>query len=98
MHTPFTIKNKEGVHISIHEAALVDYAGMVLNQRRDGTFQADLTPWSDGVAVKKQGAFNTPWRTIQIGDEAVDLINSDIILNLNEPNKLGDVSWVKPGK
>ncbi|GKW54672.1 alpha-glucosidase [Pseudoalteromonas sp. NCCP-2140] len=98
VHTPFTIKNKEGVHISIHEAALVDYAGMVLNQRRDGTFQADLTPWSDGVAVKKQGAFNTPWRTIQIGDEAVDLINSDIILNLNEPNKLGDVSWVKPGK
>ena len=98
MHTPFTLKNKNGVHISIHEAALVDYAGMVLNQRRDGTFQADLTPWSDGVAVKKHGAFYTPWRTIQIGDEAVDLINSDIILNLNEPNKLGDVSWVKPGK
>ncbi len=98
VHTPFTLKNKDGVHISIHEAALVDYAGMVLNQRRDGTFQADLTPWSDGVAVKKHGAFNTPWRTIQIGDEAVDLINSDIILNLNEPSKLGDVSWVKPGK
>jgi alpha-glucosidase len=98
VHTPFTFKNKEGVHISIHEAALVDYAGMVLNQRRSGVFQADLTPWSDGIAVKKQGAFNTPWRTIQMGDSAVDLINSDIILNLNEPNKLGDVSWVKPGK
>ncbi|WP_404342103.1 glycoside hydrolase family 97 protein [Pseudoalteromonas mariniglutinosa] len=98
VHTPFTVKNSNGIHISIHEAALVDYAGMVLNQRRDGTFQADLTPWSDGIAVKKHGAFNTPWRTIQIGDEAVDLINSDIILNLNEPNKLGDVTWVKPGK
>ncbi|MBB1303190.1 glycoside hydrolase family 97 protein [Pseudoalteromonas sp. SR44-8] len=97
-HTPFTFKNADGVHVSIHEAALVDYAGMVLNQRRPGTLQADLTPWSDGVAVKKHGAFNTPWRTIQIGDKAVDLINSDIILNLNEPNKLGDVSWVKPGK
>ena len=97
-HTPFTFKNADGVHVSIHEAALVDYAGMVLNQRRPGTLQADLTPWSDGVAVKKNGAFNTPWRTIQIGDKAVDLINSDIILNLNEPNKLGDVSWVKPGK
>ena len=71
---------------------------MTLNQRRPGVFQADLTPWSDGIAVKKQGAFNTPWRTIQIGSKAVDLINSDIILNLNEPNKLGDVSWVKPGK
>ena len=98
VHTPFTFKNKEGVHVSIHEAALVDYAGMTLNQRRPGVFQADLTPWSDGIAVKKQGAFNTPWRTIQIGSKAVDLINSDIILNLNEPNKLGDVSWVKPGK
>lgn len=97
-HTPFTFKNADGVHVSIHEAALVDYAGMVLNQRRPGTLQADLTPWSDGIAVKKHGAFNTPWRTIQIGEKAVDLINSDIILNLNEPNKLGDVSWVKPGK
>lgn len=97
-HTPFTFKNGDGVHVSIHEAALVDYAGMVLNQRRPGTLQADLTPWSDGIAVKKQGAFNTPWRTIQIGEKAIDLINSDIILNLNEPNKLGDVSWVKPGK
>lgn len=98
VNTPFTFKNKEGVHVSIHEAALVDYAGMALNQRRHGVFQADLTPWSDGTAVKKQGAFNTPWRTIQIGSKAVDLVNSDIILNLNEPNKLGDVSWVKPGK
>ncbi|WP_064662885.1 glycoside hydrolase family 97 protein [Pseudoalteromonas sp. MQS005] len=97
-HTPFTFKNGNGVHISIHEAALVDYAGMVLNQRRPGTFSADLTPWSDGIAVKKHGEFNTPWRTIQIGEHAVDLVNSDIILNLNEPNKLGDVSWVKPGK
>ena len=97
-HTPFTFKNGNGVHVSIHEAALVDYAGMVLNQRRPGTFSADLTPWSDGIAVKKHGAFNTPWRTIQIGEHAVDLVNSDIILNLNEPNKLGDVSWVKPGK
>ncbi|KTF13238.1 glycoside hydrolase family 97 protein [Pseudoalteromonas sp. H105] len=97
-HTPFTFKNADGVHVSIHEAALVDFAGMVLNQRRPGTLQADLTPWSDGIAVKKQGAFNTPWRTVQIGEKAIDLINSDIILNLNEPNKLGDVSWVKPGK
>ena len=98
VHTPFTFKNGNGIHVSIHEAALVDYAGMVLNQRRPGTFSADLTPWSDGIAVKKQGAFNTPWRTIQIGERAIDLVNSDIILNLNEPNKLGDVSWVKPGK
>lgn len=98
VHTPFTLKTEQGVHISIHEAALVDYAGMTLNQRRPGTFKADLTPWSDGILVKKKVGFTTPWRTIQIGRKAVDLVNSNIILNLNEPNKLGDVSWVKPGK
>ncbi|KJZ02347.1 glycoside hydrolase family 97 protein [Pseudoalteromonas piscicida] len=98
VHTPFTLKNQDGVHISVHEAALIDYAGMTLNQRRPGTFIADLTPWSDGVAVKTNGKFNTPWRTLQIGDEATDLLNSHLILNLNEPNKLGDVSWVEPGK
>ncbi|WP_260492383.1 glycoside hydrolase family 97 protein [Pseudoalteromonas maricaloris] len=98
VHTPFTLKNQDGVHISVHEAALIDYAGMTLNQRRPGTFVADLTPWSDGVAVKTNGKFNTPWRTLQIGDEATDLLNSHLILNLNEPNKLGDVSWVEPGK
>lgn len=98
VHTPFTLKNAAGVHISIHEAALIDYAAMTLNQRRPGTFIADLTPWSDGIAVKTNGTFNTPWRTIQIGEHATDLLNSHLILNLNEPNKLGDVSWVKPGK
>ncbi|WP_440056165.1 glycoside hydrolase family 97 protein [Pseudoalteromonas sp. T1lg65] len=98
VHTPFTMKNKNGVHISVHEAALVDYAAMTLNQRRPGTFVADLTPWSDGIAVKTNGKFNTPWRTLQIGGEAKDLLNSHLILNLNEPNKLGDVSWVEPGK
>ncbi|KID54620.1 alpha-glucosidase [Pseudoalteromonas luteoviolacea] len=98
VHTPFTFKNKQGVHLSIHEAALVDYAGMTLNQRRPGTFISDLTPWSDGIAVKTNGRFNSPWRTIQVGEQAKDLLNSHLILNLNEPNKLGDVSWVEPGK
>ncbi|CCQ11248.1 Alpha-glucosidase [Pseudoalteromonas luteoviolacea B = ATCC 29581] len=98
VHTPFTFKNRDNVHVSIHEAALVDYAAMVLDQRRPGTFVSNLTPWSDGVAVKTKGQFTTPWRTIQIGDKAKDLLNSRLILNLNEPNKLGDVSWVEPGK
>ncbi|OCQ19077.1 alpha-glucosidase [Pseudoalteromonas luteoviolacea] len=98
VHTPFTFKNNQGVHMSIHEAALVDYAGMTLNQRRPGTFVSDLTPWSDGIAVKTNGQFKTPWRTLQVGDQATDLLNSHLILNLNEPNKLGDVSWVQPGK
>lgn len=97
-HTPFTFTLDSGVHMSIHEAALTDYAGMSLNQRRPGTLKADLAPWSDGVLVKTTANFKTPWRTIQVSEDAVGLINSDLILNLNEPNKLGDVSWVKPGK
>ncbi|TVP16233.1 alpha-glucosidase [Shewanella sp. KCT] len=98
VHTPFTFTLGDGVHMSIHEAALVDYAAMTLDQRRDGTLRADLTPWSDGIRVKTQAGFSTPWRTIQIADKATGLLNSDLILNLNEPNKLGDVDWVEPGK
>ncbi len=97
-HTPITIRTKSGVHFSIHEAALVDYAGMSLDQKRPGVFKADLAPRSDGTLVRKEGAFTTPWRTIQIAPDAVGLLNSDLILNLNEPNTLGDVSWVEPGK
>lgn len=97
-HTPFTFKTPAGTHLSIHEAALTDYAAMVLNQGRAGTLKADLTPWSDGILVKTQPGFNTPWRTIHIAAHATGLLNSDLILNLNEPNKLGDVPWVKPGK
>ncbi|NVK25137.1 MAG: glycoside hydrolase family 97 protein [Gammaproteobacteria bacterium] len=98
VHTPVTFKTSNNVHLSIHEAALVDYAAMTLNQRRPGKYIADLTPWYDGIAVKTQTSFKSPWRTIQIADDATGLLNSDLILNLNEPNKLGDVSWVNPGK
>jgi alpha-glucosidase len=96
--TPITMKTPEGVYISLHEAALVDYAGMSLDQKRSGLLKADLAPWSDGVLVKADAPFHSPWRTIQIAPDAPGLINSDLILNLNEPNKLGDVSWVEKGK
>jgi len=98
VHTPFTFKLSSGAHLSIHEAALVDYASMTLKQNRTGVFKADLTPWSDGILVKKKPNFNTPWRTIQISENAVGLLNSNLILNLNEPNKLADTSWIEPGK
>jgi alpha-glucosidase len=98
VHTPFTFKLANGHHLSIHEAALVDYAGMTLQQMRGGVLKADLTPWSDGILVKKQANFTTPWRTIQISENAVGLLNSDLILNLNEPSKLADTSWIEPGK
>lgn len=97
-HTPMTVRTPGGAHLSIHEAALVDYAAFVLDQRRPRVFQANLTPWSDGVRVKTAAPFKTPWRTIQVADSAAGLINSSLILNLNEPNALGDVSWVEPGK
>lgn len=97
-HTPMTVRLASGVHLSIHEAALVDYAGYVLDQRRGGILQTNLTPWSDGIRVRTRVPFVTPWRTIQVSPDAAGLLNSDLIINLNEPNKLGDVSWVEPGK
>ncbi len=97
-HTPLTMRLPSGIHVSIHEAALVDFAAMTLDRRRDGILRANLTPRSDGLKVKTHGQFVSPWRTIQMSDKATGLLNSSLILNLNEPNKLGDVSWVKPGK
>lgn len=98
VHTPFTLRYDTGLHVSLHEAALVDYAAMVLDQKRPGLFKADLTPWSDGVRVRATTPFKSSWRTLQVARDAPGLINSDLILNLNEPNALGDVSWVEPGK
>ncbi len=97
-HTPFTVRLDDGTHLAIHEAALLDYSGMYLQQGRWGMMHARLAPGADGVAVHKRGAFHTPWRTIQVSQQAAGLVMSDLILNLNEPNKLGDVSWVEPGK
>jgi len=97
-HTPATFRKASGLHFSIHEAALVDYSSMSLGALRPGTFEARLRSWQGGPKVKTRAPFKSPWRTIQVAREAVGLINSDIILNLNEPNALGDVSWVEPGK
>jgi alpha-glucosidase len=97
-HTPITMKLDSGVHVSIHEAALVDYAAMWL-RRVDGTrFKAVLSPSARGPAVVRVAPFVTPWRTLTIADDAAGLAMSSLILNLNEPNKLGDVAWVKPFK
>jgi len=99
-HTPITFRRKDdGLHIAIHEAALVDYAAFWL-QRIDGQrFRTRLSNSSEPSKVQRTAPFETPWRTIIIGDDAPGLYASaDIILNLNEPNKLGDVSWVKPLK
>jgi len=96
--TPLTLKGDKGLHLSIHEAALVDFPSMLLSGDGAGTLTATLMPWPDGVLARKTGPFTTPWRTVLIGDNAAALADSRIILNLNEPNRLGDVSWFKPGK
>jgi alpha-glucosidase len=96
--TPMTLRLPSGVHLSLHEAALRNYAGYVLDQRRDGVFRTNLAPWSDGVRVRTRAPFATPWRTIEVSPDARGLLNSRLVLNLNEPNVLGDVSWVEPGK
>jgi len=98
VHTPVTFETGDGLYLSIHEAALTDYASMTLARTGGTTLEADLVPWSDGVKVKATAPHLSPWRTIQIADTPGGLITSYLILNLNEPNKLGDVSWVKPGK
>jgi len=97
-HTPITLKTASGLHIAIHEAALVDYAGMWLRRVTGQRLKAVLSPSSSGPKVSRKAPFTTPWRTLQIADSAAGLYMSDLVLNLNEPNKLGDVSWVKPFK
>ena len=97
-HTPLTAKLDDGTHISFHEAALVDYSGMWL-QRVEGTkFKAVLQPGAQGPKVVRGTPFKTPWRTMAIANDAAGIYQSHIMLNLNEPNKLGDVSWFKPSK
>jgi alpha-glucosidase len=95
VHTPVTLELDGGTHIAIHEAALTDYSGMALLLKRGNILEAELAPRSDGPKVKTRAPFNTPWRTVQIAKDAPGLVNgTDIYLNLNKPNVLGDVSWV----
>ena len=96
--TPITVKTADGTHIAFHEAALVDYSAMNIQKVERGLLKAVLTPSGSGAKVVRALPFATPWRTLQIADNAAGLYHSQLILNLNEPNKLGDVSWVKPRK
>jgi alpha-glucosidase len=98
VHTPLTLETHEGLHLVIHEANLVDYAGMNLTSSWERVLRVSLTAWADGVKVYGRTPFVTPWRTIQLADRAADLVPSVIGLNLNPPNALDDVSWVKPMK
>ena len=97
-HTPATFRTASGLHLAIHEAALVDYAAMWLRRVEGQRFKTTLAPSATGPRVVRQAPFATPWRTILVSDTAGGLYVSNLELNLNEPNKLGDVSWFKPFK
>ena len=71
----------DGTHLSIHEAALTDFASMTLAHKEDTRFEVDLVPWSNGDKVRTDSEYLTPWRMIQIGNSAGDLIESNLILN-----------------
>ena len=99
-HTPLTIKKTNGLHVSIHEAKLINYSSMTLAPRGDGKLEVELYPWSDGITkVKLEKEIISPWRYIQIADNSSELLMSNLILNLNDdPDENKDFSWVKPGK
>ena len=99
-HTPVTFRSAEDVYISIHEAALKDYSSMMLTANGATRLKCALVPFS---RTEESKAFiaapgTTPWRTVQLAATPGELITSYLILNLNEPNQLGDVSWFKPAK
>jgi alpha-glucosidase len=96
--TPLTIETNDGRYIAIHEANLTDYAALNLYPVEGTTLKADLTPWSTGVKVYAETPFVSPWRTIILADDLNQLANSRIMLNLNEPCKIEDTSWIRPVK
>ena len=100
VNTPVTMRTAEGVYLSVHEANLTDYSGMTLKVDTENSDLISELVGSErlGGKAKLSTPFNTPWRTIQIADKAGDLIESKMILNLNEPNKIGDVSYFTPMK
>ncbi|MCG8326323.1 MAG: glycoside hydrolase family 97 protein [Chitinophagales bacterium] len=100
VNTPVTMRTEDGIHLSFHEANLTDYAGMTLKVDTTNLQLKSMLVGSDrmGYKVITQTPFNTPWRTITITEKATELVDSKLILNLNEPNQLGDISWFKPTK
>ena len=97
--TPLTMRTEDNLYISLHEADLTDYAGMKLIRKdKNGILHSNLVPWPDGIKVKRQLPFKTPWRTVQIGTRPGDLIESNLILNLNDPRKIENTDWIKPMK
>lgn len=97
-HTPFTVQMTNGIQVVIHEANLVDYAGMYLARTQNRVLRSTLARWADGVAVRGRAPFVTPWRTIQLADRVEDLHPQTLTLNLNPPSRIADTRWITPMK
>ncbi|QEE48456.1 glycoside hydrolase family 97 protein [Flavobacterium alkalisoli] len=99
VQTSLMMKSADGIYINLHEAALIDYSCMHLNLNdKNMTFESWLTPDSKGDKGHMQAPRSTPWRTVIVSDDARDILASKITLNLNDPCKIDDTSWIKPVK
>ena len=99
VQSPLMMKTSDGLYLNIFEAAVINYPVMHLSlDASTFTFTADLAPNAIGDLAYLQAPFNTPWRTLMISDDAKNILASKMILNLNEPSKIDDVSWIKPMK
>ncbi len=99
VQTPLMMKSADGLYINIHEAALVNYPAMdLVIDKKTFTLNSHLVPDAVGNMAYLQTPCHTPWRTIIVSDKATEILASKLILNLNEPSKIKDPSWIKPQK
>jgi hypothetical protein len=99
VQTSLLLKSDDGLYINLHEAALINYSCMHLNlDDKNMVFESWLTPDAKADKGYMQTPSTSPWRTVIVSDDARDILSSKIIYNLNEPNKIEDVSWIKPVK
>ena len=99
VQTSLMMKTADGLYINLHEAALVDYPAMNLNlDDREMVFTSWLTPDATGAKAYLHTPFRSPWRTVMVTDDARRVLASNLILNLNDPCKYADTSWIRPVK
>jgi hypothetical protein len=99
VQTPLMLKTTEGLYINIHEAGLINYPAMQLHvDKSTNNLSSNLVPDALGNKAYLHAPFSTPWRTVIVSDKAADILNSKMILNLNEPSIIKETSWIKPMK
>jgi hypothetical protein len=99
VQTPLMMKSADGLYINIHEAGLINYPAMQLHvDRSSRVLTSALVPDAVGNKAYLHAPFSTPWRTVIVSDKAAEILSSKLILNLNEPSKIGDSSWIHPMK